>query len=108
MAWTAEQLAFKGLFDQDVPRLGQASADSKNLGRWVDVIELKVLSGSAAHAAATKHLDETSTPSLLPGLVVAALIYRSIFDHLRLPRESERRDNPVRGGIDLSDQLDRL
>jgi hypothetical protein len=23
MAWTAEQLAFQGLFDQDVPRLGQ-------------------------------------------------------------------------------------
>ena len=60
MAWTAEQLAFQGLFDQDVPRLGQAGADSKNLGRRVDVIELKVLSGSAAHAAATKQLDETS------------------------------------------------
>jgi hypothetical protein len=69
MAWTAEQLAFQGLFHQDFPRLGQASADSKDLGRRLDVIELKVLSGSAARAAAIKHLDETSTPSLLPSLV---------------------------------------
>jgi hypothetical protein len=37
------------------------------------VIELQVFGGSAAHTLATQHLDETITPSLLPGLVVAAL-----------------------------------
>jgi len=50
----------------------------------------KVLSGSAAHALATEHLNETCTSSLLPCLVVAALICRSIVDHLRLPLEPER------------------
>jgi hypothetical protein len=56
------------------------------MGRWV---ELKGLSGSAAHATTAKQFDETSTPSLLPDLVVVALMCRSIFDHLRLPQESE-------------------
>jgi hypothetical protein len=61
MAGLAEQLALGGFLDQDVPGLvGQAGADTKDLGRRVDVIELKILRGSAAHAAATKHLDETS------------------------------------------------
>ncbi len=86
VAGLAEQLSLRGFFNQDVPRLGQASADGKDLGRRIDVIELQVLRGSAAHALATQQLDETITPSLLPGLVVAALICSSIFDHLRLPQ----------------------
>jgi len=60
MAGLAEQLALGGFRDQDVPRLGQASADTKALGRRVGVIELKVLGGPAAYALATKHLDEAS------------------------------------------------
>ncbi len=78
VAGLAEQLSLRGFFNQDVPRLGQASADGKDLGRRIDVIELQVLRGSAAHALATQQLDETITPSLLPGLVVAALICNSI------------------------------
>jgi hypothetical protein len=86
MARLAKQLSFRGFFDQDVPRLGEASTDGKDPRRRIDVIELQVLCGSAAHALAAKHLDETSTPSLLPCLVVAALICRSIFNHPRLPQ----------------------
>jgi hypothetical protein len=56
------------------------------------MIELKILSGSAAHALSTKHLDETNTPSLPPCLVVAASVLRSVLDHLRLPREAEGAD----------------
>jgi hypothetical protein len=81
VAGLAEQLSLRGLFDQDVPRLGEASTDGKDLGRRIDVIELQVLRGSAPYALATQHLDETIAPSLLPGPVVAALICRSIFDH---------------------------
>jgi hypothetical protein len=90
VAWTAEQLAFQSLFDQGIPRPGQRNADGEDLGRGIDVIELKVLCGAAAYALAAQYLSQTSTSSLLPGLVVAALICRSIFDHPHLPREPDR------------------
>jgi hypothetical protein len=80
-SWQRQFQYQQSLRDQDVPRFGQASADRKDLGRRVDVIELQVLSGSAAHAGTAKHLDEASTSSLFPGLVVAALIRRPTFDH---------------------------
>jgi len=52
MARLAEQLGLRGFLDQDVPRLGEASANGKDLGRRIDVIEFQVLRGSAAHALA--------------------------------------------------------
>jgi hypothetical protein len=67
----AEQLTFEGLGDQNVPRSGQASADSKGLGRRIDVVELKILCRSAARAATAEHVDELGTTAVPPGFVVA-------------------------------------
>ena len=90
MTGLAEQLALGGFLDQGIPRSRQARRYGELLGRRVDVIELKVLCGSAAYALAAKHLYKPVTPSGLPYLVVVALIYRSILDHLRLPQKPER------------------
>jgi hypothetical protein len=90
MARLAEQLALGGFFDQVIPRSRQARRYGEVLGRGVDVIELKVLCGSTSNTISTKHLDKPVTPGGLPYLVVAALICRSILDHLRLPQEPER------------------
>jgi hypothetical protein len=87
MTGLAEQLALGGFLDQDIPRLGQAGADTKDLGRRIDMIELKVLRGPAAYALPTKHLDETSAPSLPPGLVVTASAL-GIGDNLRATGET--------------------
>jgi hypothetical protein len=86
MTGLTEQLALRGFFNESVPRSGQRSADGKDLGRRIDVIELKVLRGAAAYALATKHLDKSIAPGSLPNFVVVALICCSILDHLRLPQ----------------------
>jgi hypothetical protein len=87
MTGFAEQLALGGFLDQGIPRSRQARRYGELLGRRVDVIELKVLRGSASSTLATKHLDKPVAPGSLPYLVVVALICRSILDHLRLPQE---------------------
>lgn len=90
VAGLAEQLALGGFLDQSIPPSRQARRYGELLGRWVDVIELKILRGSAAYAFATKHLNKPVAPGGLPYLVVVALICRSMLDHLRLPQGPER------------------
>jgi hypothetical protein len=67
----AQELALQGFLDQLVPATGQGLAYSEALGLGIDVVELKILGGTATGAASTEHVDEAFTPSLSPGLVVS-------------------------------------